>query len=97
MSVHQCSCSRVFALASHGLFSKAASVRIEQSVLEEVVVLNTVPPNEQVKGNSKIKYISVATLLADAIECIHDRKSISELFKSRAAAAAADDGAASAE
>ena len=39
---------RVYALASHGLFSGNASANIEKSCLEEVVVLNTVPANAKI-------------------------------------------------
>ncbi|CAE7943198.1 prs, partial [Symbiodinium sp. KB8] len=74
---------RVYALASHGLFSGNASANIEKSCLEEVVVLNTVPANAKIAGNPKVVHISVAQLLADAMECVHDNKSISALFKLR--------------
>merc|ERR1719468_112606 len=58
---------RVFAFASHGLFSGPASTRIQRSVLEEVVVVNTVPLRANAKTNHKIKQLSVAPLLANAI------------------------------
>ena len=57
----------MFAFASHGLFSKAANTYISESVLEQVVVLNTIPLSSQSKENPKIVQLSVAPLLADAI------------------------------
>lgn len=71
---------RVFAFASHGLFSGPASDRIKRSVLEEVVVVNSVPLKANAKTNSKIKQLSVAPLLANAIARVHLKQSVSSLF-----------------
>jgi len=71
---------RVFAFASHGIFSEPASKRIAESVLEEVVVTNTIPLPKSCVGNKKIRAESVAPLLANAIKRIHEKKSVSELF-----------------
>lgn len=71
---------RVFAFASHGIFSEPASTRIAQSVLEEVVVTNTIPLSKSCAENKKIHALSVGQLLANAIRRIHDRKSVSSLF-----------------
>jgi singapore isolate B (sub-type 7) whole genome shotgun sequence assembly, scaffold_3 len=70
----------VFAFASHGLFSKAANTYISESVLEQVVVLNTIPLSSQSKENPKIVQLSVAPLLADAIRAIHGKQSVSQIF-----------------
>ncbi len=72
---------RVFAFASHGLFSGPASDRIARSVLEEVVVTNTIPLKASARANEKIVQLSVAPLLAEAIKRVHFKRSISELFK----------------
>lgn len=72
---------RVFAFASHGLFSGPASDRISRSVLEEVVVTNTIPLTSTSKTNEKIVQLSVAPLLAEAIKRVHLRQSVSDLFK----------------
>merc|ERR1719242_2740706 len=70
---------KVYAFATHGLFSGPAIDRINDSCFEKVVVCNTIPMKG--KGESeKIYQLSVAQLLAKAIESIHFRKSISELF-----------------
>lgn len=52
--------NRVFAFASHGLFSGPASDRILRSDLEEVVVTNTIPLRAGSKANDKIVSLSVA-------------------------------------
>lgn len=76
--LHNYGAKRVYAFASHGLFSQGGTGRIAESVLEEVVVTDTIPlpPN----CPPKIQSQSVAHLLADAIKRIHEKKSVSELF-----------------
>jgi len=70
----------VVACASHGVFSGPALERIESSPLSEVVVTNSIPPSKAEKGSSKIKYISSAKLLAEAIRRIDANDSVSSLF-----------------
>ena len=70
----------MFAFASHGLFSKAANKYITESVLEQVVVLNTIPLSANSRDNQKIVQLSVAPLLADAIRAIHGKQSVSKMF-----------------
>lgn len=79
--------NRVFAFASHGLFSGPASDRIKRSVLEEVVVVNTVPLRSTAKTNEKIKMLSIAPLLASSILRVHLKQSLSSLFKGEKATA----------
>ena len=72
---------RIFAFATHGLFSGPAYERIAASDLEKVVVCNSVPL-QQADGveQDKIVQVSIAGLLADAIRRIHLKKSVSALF-----------------
>lgn len=72
---------RVFAFASHGLFSGEADARIRASELTEVVVLDTIPLSEAMSTNPKVRQLSVAPLLAEAIFNVHNDKSVSALFK----------------
>jgi ribose-phosphate pyrophosphokinase len=71
--------NRVLACAVHGVLSGPAIARIKESILEEVIITNTVPltPERQL---SKIRVLSVAPLLAEAIRRIHDEESVSTLF-----------------
>lgn len=71
---------RVVAVASHGVLSGPAAERIAASPLEEVVVSNSIPPSAAVKACSKIRYVSVGKLLAEAIRRIHNNDSVSSLF-----------------
>ena len=69
----------VFATCSHGVLSSGAVKRFQESCINELVILNTIPlPPE--KKIAKIRQLSVSRLFADAIERIYDGKSISTLF-----------------
>ncbi len=70
---------KVFACATHGLFSGPAYDRIENSKIAEVVVTDAVPvPLERQTG--KIKVLSIAPLVAKTINGVYNNSSISELF-----------------
>lgn len=70
---------KVFAAATHPVLSGPAIERIEHSELEELIVTDTIPiPKE--KRTSRIKVVSVAPLLAKAIDRIHNEASVSTLF-----------------
>lgn len=70
----------VYGLATHGIFSEPALERIEASAFEKVVVTNTVPINT--KGiTNKVEVLSVARLLADAIQAVASGQSVSALFE----------------
>jgi len=70
----------VVACASHGVLSGPAVERINASVLKAVVVTNSIPPSPEAAACSKIKFVSIAKLLSDAILRIHNRDSVSSLF-----------------
>ncbi|HEY7913690.1 MAG TPA: ribose-phosphate pyrophosphokinase [Blastocatellia bacterium] len=69
----------VYASATHAVFSGPAVERIDASPLKEVVVTNSIPA-ERACRSPKVKCLSVARLLADAILSIHDETSVSKLF-----------------
>lgn len=71
----------VVACATHALFSGDAVSRIEDSVLDEVLVSDSIPLGDAAKASSKIKVITVAPLIGEAIKRIHGEKSISILFQ----------------
>jgi ribose-phosphate pyrophosphokinase len=70
----------VSACATHAVFSGPALKRIEESPLVEVIVTDTIPLTETARGCKKIKQLSVARLLGEAIKRIHHGDSISSLF-----------------
>lgn len=71
---------QVFAIATHPVFSGPAISRLNDSRLEKVFVTDTIPLSENAAASSKIKVISVAPVLAEAIRRIHDHDSVSSLF-----------------
>jgi len=71
----------VHACCTHAVLSGPAIERLEQSVIKEVVVTNTIPLNPEKRENStKIKVLSVAPLFGEAIIRIHEDLSVSRLF-----------------
>lgn len=66
-------------VATHGIFSGPAIERIESSPVREVIVTDTV--DFRGGGSSKIKMVSIAHVLAQAIMCIHNEESVSSLFE----------------
>jgi ribose-phosphate pyrophosphokinase len=71
---------RIIATCSHGVLSGPAIERIEASPIETVVVTNTIPLRPEAKASGKFVRLSVAELLARAINNIHKETSVSELF-----------------
>ena len=70
----------VYACATHGVLSGPAIDRINASEIEEVVFTDTIPGGTREILTSKIKVLSVADLLAEAIRRIHEDESVSSLF-----------------
>lgn len=70
----------VFACIVHPLFSRNASQRIVESCIKELVVTDTIALAPE-KKSDKLKILSVAGLLGEAILRIHNAESISSLFK----------------
>ncbi len=71
---------RVFAVCTHPVFSGPAISRIVESKLEKVFVTDTIPLSQAAVDSGRIKVISVAPVLAEAIKRIHDHDSVSSLF-----------------
>lgn len=70
----------VTACATHAVLSGPAVERIEASQIQQVVVTNSIPLSEEASRCSRIKTLSVAPLLARAIQSIHEDGSVSTLF-----------------
>lgn len=69
----------IYACASHGVLSGRAIQFIQESYIQELVLLDTIPYPSDVPCD-KIKYLSVAALFAEAIRRIYNELSISSLF-----------------
>ena len=72
----------VHACCSHPVLSGPAGERIANSPIKTVITTNTIPLNAELEKNSKIKVLSVASLLGEAILRIHQETSVSSLFDS---------------
>jgi ribose-phosphate pyrophosphokinase len=71
---------RILAAGIHGVLSGPALERIEESVLEQVLITNTTPVEEKVARCPKLRPLSVAPLLGEALRRIHEHSSVSSLF-----------------
>ncbi len=70
----------VHGCATHPVLSGPAVDRIRDSVLESLIVTNTIPLGKEAKKLDKIKVLSVSNLLGEAIKRIHNDDSVSSLF-----------------
>ncbi|ARU60983.1 ribose-phosphate pyrophosphokinase [Tumebacillus avium] len=74
-------CREVYACCVHPVLSGPAITRLQQSVIKEVVVCNTIALDEEkLDGSTKITQLSVASLIGNAIMKIHEEESVSTLF-----------------
>jgi ribose-phosphate pyrophosphokinase len=71
---------KVFACCTHGVFAEDAIQKVCAAPLEQVVVTNSIPLSAEGEKCGKIKVLSIAKLLADAIRSIHEETSVSKLF-----------------
>src|SRR5574341_614610 len=71
---------RVFACAVHGVLSGPALERIERAPIDQLIMTNTIPLSPDRARCPKIKVLSVARLLGQAIKNIHEETSVSSLF-----------------
>jgi ribose-phosphate pyrophosphokinase len=71
---------RVSAACTHAVLSGSAIERINNSPMEELIVTNTIPLDSKTVLCGKLKVLSLASLLGDAIKMIHEESSISSLF-----------------
>ena len=72
--------SSVSACATHAVLSGPAVKRIEGSEIRQVVFSNSIPLSKEAEGCCRIKSLSIAKLMADAIRSIHEETSVSNLF-----------------
>ena len=70
---------KVIACATHGVLSGPAIERLANSVIDELLLLDTIPYPKDQPATEKIKYLSVAPVFAEAISRIYEEVSISSL------------------
>jgi ribose-phosphate pyrophosphokinase len=74
---------KVVAYCTHPVLSGPAIENISNSMLDEVVVTDTIPLKEDASSSSRIRQLSVADELAESIRRISNEESLSALFKKR--------------
>jgi ribose-phosphate pyrophosphokinase len=72
--------SEIYVCATHPVFAEGAIERIHDSAIEKVIVTDSIPVPRDRCG-TKIEVASVAPLLAEAISCIHEGRTMSSLYK----------------
>ena len=72
---------RVFAYATHAVFSVAAAQHLASDAIDEIVVTDTVPLSPEMKALGKVRVLTLSTMLAEAIRRISNEESISAMFE----------------
>ena len=79
-AIHKAGAKDIYAVATHGVLpGDSANKLVKNSYIKEFVVTDTVPINANIQ-HEKIKVISIAPLLGEAIRRIHEGKSVGQLF-----------------
>lgn len=71
---------RVFAYATHPVFSGNAANNITESALDEVIITDSIPLTEEMRNVEKVRQLSLAPMLAEAIRRVSNEESISAMF-----------------
>ncbi len=71
---------RVFAYATHPVFSGNAASNITESALDEVIITDSIPLSEAMSEVEKVRQLSLAPMLAEAIRRVSNEESISAMF-----------------
>lgn len=79
-AISEAGAQTVLACCTHPVLSGPAIERIHASVLEELVVTNSIPLRPEAQALDKIQVLSLAPLMGEAIRRIHNEESISSLF-----------------
>ena len=72
---------RVFAYATHAVFSGSAVENLASDALDEIVVTDTIPLRPEIKALGKVRVLTLSAMLAEAIRRISNEESISAMFK----------------
>jgi len=72
---------RVFAYATHPIFSGNAVENIKNSVIDEVIVCDTIPLSPEIRALKNVRTLTLSGMLAEAIRRISNEESISAMFE----------------
>ena len=73
--------NRVFAYATHPVFSGDAAQNIQDSVIDEVIITDTIPLAAHMQKVGKISQLTLSGMLAEAIRRVSNEESISAMFQ----------------
>jgi ribose-phosphate pyrophosphokinase len=79
-AIMEAGAASVSAYVSHGVLSGKAVERVTGSVLKELVITDSICPTDAVKAASNIRTVTIAPLIAEAMQRINDESSVSSLF-----------------
>ncbi len=79
-ALHQAGAEDVVAYCTHGVLSGAAVSRVENSELSELVITDSIQLSQEATASPRIRALTIAPLLAEAIKRIADETSVSSLF-----------------
>ncbi|MDP0056327.1 ribose-phosphate pyrophosphokinase [Glaesserella parasuis] len=71
---------RVFAYATHAVFSSSAAKNLANDALDEVIVTDTIPLSAEIRALNKVRVLTLSGMLAEAIRRISNEESISAMF-----------------
>jgi ribose-phosphate pyrophosphokinase len=72
---------RVFAYATHAIFSGAAAKNLEESVIDEIIITDSIPLSDEIRKLKKVKQLTLSEMLAETIRRISNEESISAMFE----------------
>jgi ribose-phosphate pyrophosphokinase len=72
--------TEVFGYITHGVLSNGAVSRVEKSAIKKLIITDTILPTDAVKASSNIEILTIANLMAEAIERTAHERSVSSLF-----------------
>jgi len=73
--------NKVYAVCTHAVLSGPAVQRIESSVIDELIVSDSIPLSAEASACNKIRVVSAAQQLGEAVRRIHNSESVSSLFE----------------
>jgi ribose-phosphate pyrophosphokinase len=79
-ALHAAGAEEVVAYCSHGVLSGAAVARVEKSMLAELVITDSICATPETDASERIRVLTIAPLLGEAIKRIADESSVSSLF-----------------
>lgn len=79
-ALRQAGAEEVMAYCTHGVLSGAATARVDKSELTELVITDTIAAYDSAAESQKVRILTIAPLLAEAIRRIADETSVSSLF-----------------